>query len=474
MGGGAGTSSATEQKERERFEPNTAPPPVKTPLPAHQVPDLHNVFKRVSTDLPNLRASQSTIDRLGPAERKILGTAPVTLLVSPSDVLVKNPKGEVDMAASQTKLGDVIANFYPGVALSDDEQKSLINGFREMEVTPQAANVQLGPQACMVQLNPATAMGTNGVTRQITGLPDSYLRPDKLAIMNESFSKYALSHEVGHCEEGANGNLPKQQALFVMYPADALSAEAAADSLARVELNALPSSLMPHKKEALQAILDQRAISGMLNPGETFGLHENKLLLMSDHATIGPLLRPGADPVVALVAPGLANRSIHHFLGEQTLENGIRPDSPKLYKQMMDMKAKEPEKYDMVMHLLGREASKEAPLLHYAVAKAMLEEGMFGKNSLTRLNVEQYVKAMERNVKPDLLADARTLVDPFRDTLRHMPAAEREKLVVTVAKEESEATALMNDPNNRAAPAPHASSPAPDKQPPPQIPPPTS
>ena len=101
----------------------------------------------------------------------------------------------------------------------------------------------------------------------------------------------------------------------------------------------------------------------------------------------------------------------------------------------------------------------------------MLEEGIFAKHSLARLNVEQYVRAMERNLKPDLLADAKTFVDPFRDTLRHMPAAEREKLIVTTAKEESEATALLNDPDNRAKPAPP---PAPDKQPPSQIPPPTS
>lgn len=469
MGGGATGTSSASTTERERYEPNASGPDAKTPLAAHAVPDLHGIFKSVSSDLPNLRASDATIKSLGPVERKILGSAPVTLVLSPSDVLVKNEKGEVDMAASQTKLADVLANFYPGKVLDETEKKSLIDGFREMEAMPQAANVQMEPQACMVQFNPATGAGTNGLSRQITGLPDSYLRPEKLAIMNDLFSKYALSHEVGHCKEGANGNGPSANPLYVMQLADLMAGEAAADNLARVALNALPSSMMPHKKEGLQAILDQRAINGMLSPGDTYGLHEEKLLLLNDHATIGLLLRPDANPAAAVVAPGMANRSIHHFLGEQALENGLRPQAPDAYRELTEMKAKDPAQYDIVMHVLGREASKQAPLVHYAVAKAMLEEGVFKKDSLAHLNVEQYVKAMERNVKPDLLADARALVEPFRDAVRHMPAAEREKLVVTAAKENAEALALLKDPENRVKPEP-VPSPQPDKLPEPPAP----
>jgi hypothetical protein len=470
MGGGATGTSSASTTERERYEPNASGPEVKTPLPTRQIPDLHGVFKSVSTDLPGVHASQATIDRLGPVERKILGSAPVTLVLSPADVLVKNEKGQVDMAASQTKLADVIANFYPGTALDEADKKNLINGFKEMEAMPQAANVQLEPQACMVQFNPATGAGANGLSRQITGLPDSYIRPDKLAIMNDLFGKYALSHEVGHCKEGTNGNGPKPNPLYVMQLADMMAGEAAADNLARVALNALPSSMMPHKKEGLQAILDQRAINGMLSPGDTYGLHEEKLLLLNDHATIGLLLRPDANPAAAVVAPGMANRSIHHFLGEQALENGVRPQDPDTYRQLTELKTKEPEKYDVIMHVLGREASRQSPLLHYAAAKAMLEEGVFKKDSLAHLNVEQYVKAMERNIKPDLLADAKTLVEPFRDSVRHMPAAEREKLTVTVAKENAEVIALLKDPENRVKPAP-VPSPQPDKLPEPPAPP---
>ncbi len=448
MGGGTGTPTAID--DDARFEPNAASPLPKPPLPAHQVPDLHSVFKSVSADLPGLHASQATIDKLNSTERKILGAAPVTLLLSPSDVLVKNAQGQIDMAASETKLGDVVANFYPGAALGPDQRKSLVTSLKEIAVSPQAENVQMSPGACMVEFNPATGAGSNGISRQITGLPDSYIRPDKLAIMNDLFSKYALAHELGHCKEGTAGNAPQLHTLFVLNASDLMTAEASADNLARVQLNALPSSMMPHKKEELQAILDQRAISGMLVPGTTQGLHENKLLLMTEHATIGPILRPGADPVAALVAPGMANRSIDPFIGGQMLENGIKPQQPEMYQQAVDIKAKNPDQYDAVMHVFGLEATKQSPLLHYAAAKAMLEEGMFAKDSLARLNVEQYVKAMEHNVKPDLLADATGLIEPLRDTLHHMPADEREKLTVTAAKENAEALALLTDPKNRA------------------------
>ena len=405
-------------------------------------------FADVSIRQPPVYASPYTAANLLPAEKAVLAKAGHTiLLLTPQDVLVKKDDGTLDQEASIRTLDDSLNRFLPKGAIDQKEKLALFHDLEQIDQDPLQASGHSEPHACIVLFQPDLKQGFT--ERQFTSLPEEILRPEKVAAINNTDRVATLAHELGHCIPSAPDR--NNTALF---GGQVLSEEAKADTRGFVLLNALDKKTLPQKKEAIQDFMDQRAISGMITNHDSldYRIHTGMQLSLNEHATIGLLLRPSVSPVTALLAPGLANRAIYHVLGEQrVLEDDIRVGNPENYKNLKDEKEKTPAVYDRDIEELGEDYAQQNPLLHYAAAKALLEEGYFQENSLAHLNVEQYVNAMERMVKPDILRDNKVYIDEFRTALRRTDQPLEEKLTVTVAKEQALTLAVLANRRN----APH-------------------
>lgn len=402
--------------------------------------DLRDHFTQVAPDLP-VYAAPSAVANLTPVERKLLGTAPVTLLLMSADVLVKKPDGQVDKTASAQKLTDTLKTFYPDYTLNKNNRDQMLETFIEMEKSPQAASFPMSGQVCMVEMNP----GAHGASALSMGLPESYLRPERLELMKKAFRDFTLGHELGHCSDGRAEAMPISADLPALT--QTLSREASADRQSLKSLQALDDKLLPDKKEALQAVLDERAISTMLRASDHYRTG-NLDLNVNDHATVALLLRPEASPVTALLAPAMANRSIDTLVGYTDLSEIIRkqPEARTMLAQMG------PEERREFVTLHGAEQLKSNPLMHYAAAKVLLDSGSFEQGSLARLDVERYVEAIERNLDPSLLEHEKTDIARFETTLKNMRSEDRARLSVTVAKEAAATQEALKDPNNEYAP----------------------
>ncbi len=402
--------------------------------------DIRSHFTQVAPDLP-VYAAPTAAASLTEAEKKILATAPVTLLLTPADILVKKPDGAVDRDASGRKLTDTLKTFYPDYTLTKNNRDQMIDTFIQMEKSPQAVNYPMSGNVCMVEMNP----GARTPSGQSTGVPDSYFRPERLELIKKSFREFTVGHELGHCRDGRAEPMP----LNATLPAytQTLAREASADRQSIKSLETLDDKTLPDKREALQAIMDERAISTMLNSSNHY--QSGSLSLdVNDHATVGLLLRPDASPVTALLAPALANRSIDTLIGRVDYVESLKKH-PDIYGALMQM---DPETRQGTIADHGASEAEKNPLIHYAAAKALLNSGSFGQGSLARLEVERYVEAMERNLDPNLIEHEKADIARFESALQAMKPAERAQLDVTVASEAAATQEALKDPDNAYAP----------------------
>lgn len=402
--------------------------------------DIRSHFAQVAPDLP-VYAAPSAAANLTAAERKLLATAPVTLLLTPADILVKKANGEVDRDASGRKLADTLKTFYPDYALTKNNRDAMIDTFVEMEKSPQAVNFPMSGNVCMVEMNP----GARTPSGQSTGVPDSYFRPERLELIKKSFREFTVGHELGHCNDGRAEPMPLNPTLPAYT--QTLAREASADRRSLKSLETLDDKTLPEKKETLQAILDERAISTMLRTSDHYQ-SGNLDLNVNDHATIGLLLRPDASPVTALLAPALANKSINTLVGYADLSDMIRKQ-PEVKTMLAQMG---PDDRREFVSLHGAEQLRSNPLEHYAAAKALLASGSLEQGSIARLDVERYVEAMERNLDPTLLDHEKADIARFETALQNMKPADRAQLGITVAKEAQATQEALKDPNNEYAP----------------------